>query len=163
VKLALDAKCFIDAFNPASSNHDAAKRLFQLAPQRDIELLVSRHTLAQLSRVDDEASRLAHTLPILPHWPIGAWAEQVGTWDQTQGSWDDARRHDDVQGEIQTLAKAGTDIRDRGAYLDALMAAVEAFVTSDKQLAGSGPSVRIKERFGLRVETPQAMIDALGA
>ena len=85
MKLALDTNCFIDAFNLASPNHEAAKRLLLFAPTRGIELVVSRHTLAQLSRVDDQASCLAHTLPILPYWPVGAWEEQVGSWDQAQG------------------------------------------------------------------------------
>ena len=163
MKLALDTNCFIDAFNPASPNHQPAKRLLQFGSAGAVDLLVSRHTLAQLDTKDDEASRVAHTLPILPHWPIGTWDDQVGTWDQLEGTWDDARRHDEIQAEIEVLAKAGTDIRDRGAYLDALMAGVHAFVTSDKQLVGSGPASRIGTRFGLRCETPQAMVRELGA
>jgi hypothetical protein len=63
-----------------------------------------------------------------------------------------------VQQELQSLAKAGTDIRDRGAYIDALMARVDAFVTSDKQLVASGPANRIEQRFGLGVVTPSDML-----
>ena len=56
--------------------------------------------------------------------------------------------------ELEALAKAGNDIRDRGAYIDALREAVDIFVTSDRQFVGKAPAKRIEERFGLRILAP---------
>ncbi|PIY40774.1 MAG: hypothetical protein COZ06_27685, partial [Armatimonadetes bacterium CG_4_10_14_3_um_filter_66_18] len=83
-------------------------------------------------------------------------------WEQAEGTWGDASQNDDIQCELAVLAKSGNDLRDRGAFLDALKAGVDLFVTSDKQLVGSGPAKRIGDRFGLRVVTPQWLAEALG-
>lgn len=60
-----------------------------------------------------------------------------------------------------TLAKSGADLRDRGAYIDALCAKADVFVTSDKDLAGKGPSKRIAEKFGLKIVTPKILASKL--
>lgn len=60
------------------------------------------------------------------------------------------------------LAKSGTDIRDRGGFIDALCSGLDGFVTSDKQLVGSGPAKRINERFSTKVLTPEQLADELG-
>ena len=101
-----------------------------------------------------EARALAGSLATIPYWPVGTIAEQVSTIEQLTGTWDDSKRNQEIEEEVARLAKSGTDIRDRGAYLDALRAEADVFVTSDKQLAGSGPASRIRTRFGLRICTP---------
>ncbi len=125
---------------------------------------VSRHSLAELSKADpvtQAARSLAAELGVLPHYPIGTWDDQVATWDELAGTWDDARSNQAIQEELASLATSGNSIRDRGAYLDALRAGAHVFVTSDRQLAGSSPAARIRERFGLRVSTPDELASGL--
>jgi predicted nucleic acid-binding protein len=154
MKVVLDTNCFIDAENLTLHNHTAARKLFSLCEDGRIGLYVSRHTLSELEARKDSALQRALQLPVLPYYPVGSWDDLIGTWDDLAGTWDDAKRNQLVQEELHSLAKSGTDIRDRGAYIDALMARVDAFVTSDKQLVASGPANRIEQRFGLRVVTP---------
>jgi hypothetical protein len=66
------------------------------------------------------------------------------TIEQLAGTWEDAKRNEQIQQELEQLAKSGNDIPDRGAYLDALRAGADAFVTSDKQLVGTSPAARIQ-------------------
>lgn len=159
---ALDTNCFINAVNKASHSYDALQRIFDAGGKGDILLKVSLQTLHELESREDKAWGLARTLPELPHWPIGTWDEQVGTWKQQSGSWDDARRNDTIQEGLKSLAKSGTDIRDRGGYIDALCNGMDAFVTSDKQLVGSGPSARINSKFSTKVITPEQLAEKLG-
>jgi len=79
------------------------------------------------------------------NWHLGRWEE---------------KRQDSVG--VKALAKSGTDIRDRGGYIDALCSEVDGFVTSDKQLVGTGPSKRINERFFTKVLTPEQVAEELG-
>jgi hypothetical protein len=53
-------------------------------------------------------------------------------------------------------------IRDRGGYIDALCNGLDGFVTSDKQLVKSGPSVRINNKFPTKVLTPEQLAKELG-
>jgi hypothetical protein len=69
-----------------------------------IECYVSRHTLAELKRKPDAALDLAETLPVVPHFPIGTWADQVGSWEQMEGTWCDAEANDSIQKELNTGA-----------------------------------------------------------
>lgn len=157
---AWDTNCFISAVNPASPSYDALQRILRAAHRGQVSLKVSLQTLHELEERKDEACKLAKTLPELPHWPIGSW-EQVGTWKQQTGTWDDARRNDRIQSELKALAKSGTDIRDRGGYIDALCNGLDGFVTSDKQLVGSGPSARINKQFSTKVLTPEQVAEEL--
>jgi predicted nucleic acid-binding protein len=158
MKVVLDANCFIDAVNPLSDSYPWLRRLFAAAKSRpDLRLAVSRHTLAEVRR-PDTACELVKTVEVVPHWPIGTISEQVATIEQLAGTWQDARRNEQIQQEVEQLAKSGNDIRDRGGYLDALRAGADAFVTSDTQLVGSGPAKRIQAKFGLRVLTPCAFV-----
>lgn len=159
---ALDTNCFINAVNPASFPYAALQRILRAAEKKQVSLKVSLQTLRQLEDRKDEAWELAKTLPELPHWPIGSWDEQVGTWTQLTGTWDDARRNDQIQSELKALAKSGADIRDRGGYIDALCNGLDGFVTSDKQLVGSGPSLRINKQFSTKVLTPEQAAEELG-
>jgi len=159
---ALDTNCFINAVNPASSLYCILQRILQAADRGQVSLKVSLQTLHELEKKKDKAWELAKTLPELPHWPIGTWAQQVGTWKQGTGTWNDIRRNDEIQSKLKSLAKSGTDIRDRGGYIDALCNGLEGFVTSDKQLVGSGPSKLINNQFSTKVLTPEQLAKELG-
>jgi predicted nucleic acid-binding protein len=160
VKVVLDTNCLLDAVNESATAYRALQKLLAEARAGRIELCVSRHTLSELSKDDPKTRRakaIANGCVTLPHYTIGSWDKQVATWEQSAGSWDDARRNQDLQLELASLANAGNDIRDRGAYIDALLARAAVFVTSDRQLVGSGPASRIRQRFDLRVVTPDAL------
>jgi predicted nucleic acid-binding protein len=157
MKIVLDANCFIDAVDPSSNSHPCLTRLFSVATARGVLLAISRHTLAEVQR-PDAARELAKTVEVVPYWPIGTISEQVGTIEQLAGTWEDAKRNEQIQQEMEQLAKSGNDIPDRGAYLDALRASADAFVTSDRQLVGTSPAARIQAKFGLRVLTPCAFV-----
>ncbi len=159
---ALDTNCFINAANSLSTSYETVCRLLDAANRGELFLGVSLHTLHQLEVKNDEAWKIAKTLPEVPHWPIGTWDEQVGTWKQQCGTWDDCRLNDKIQEELNKLAKSGNDIRDRGAFIDALCANYDGFVTSDKQLVGSGPIKRINERFSTQVISPEDLVQELG-
>jgi hypothetical protein len=160
---ALDANCFINAFNPASPSYDALKLIFNAAGSGIVALTVSVQTLHELEEKQDAALGLAKTLPALPHWPIGSWDEQIGTWKEQTGSWNDAKRNDEIQSLLKTLANAGTSIRDRGAYIDALCNAQDGFITSDRQFVKSGPSLRINREFRTKVLTPEELASEIFA
>jgi predicted nucleic acid-binding protein len=153
MKVILDTNCLIDAVNPSSHAYRYVQKILASAKSGKITLAVSRHTLAEVLE-PVEARALAGSLATIPYWPVGTIAEQVSTIEQLTGTWDDSKRNQEIEEEVARLAKSGTDIRDRGAYLDALRAEADVFVTSDKQLAGSGPASRIRTRFGLRICTP---------
>lgn len=159
---ALDTNCFISAVNPTSPSYDALQRILLAAKCGEVSLKVSLQILHELEQKQDEALKLAKTLPELPHWPIGAWDDQVGVWQQQTGTWDDMKWNDHIQMELEQLANSGTDIRDRGSFIDALRSGLDGFVTSDKQLVGSGPQKRINERFSTKVLTPEQLADELG-
>jgi hypothetical protein len=159
---ALDANCFINAVNPASISYYALRLLFDAAKRGKVSLKVSLQTLHELEVKRDKAWQLANNLSKLPHWPIGTWNEQVGTWKEATGTWNDGIMNDEIQTELEKLAKSGTDIRDRGAYIDALRSELDGFITSDKQLVGSGPAERINNRFSTRVLTPEQLVTELG-
>jgi predicted nucleic acid-binding protein len=156
LKVVLDTNCFIDACNPAACAHQAMQAILQASKSSRLRLLVSLHSLHELAQKPDAAYALAESLEPVPHWPIGAWKDQVGTWGQAAGTWEDAGRNQAIQKDLQTLAKSGTDIHDRGAYIDALLAGADVFVTSDRQLADPGPAERIAQKYGLRVLSPSA-------
>jgi predicted nucleic acid-binding protein len=164
MKVALDTNCLLDAVDPSALSHDAMQHILHAARTGAIELWVSKHSLAELSRADpmtQAARSLAAEFGVLPHYPIGTWDDQVETWDEVAGTWDDARANQAIQEELASLATSGNSIRDRGAYLDALRANADVFVTSDRQLVGSSPAARIRERFGLRVSTPDEFASGL--
>lgn len=159
---ALDANCFIDAVNPTAPSYDAMQRVLAAFRNGEVWLKVSLQTLHELEHKQDEAWKLAKTLPELPHWSIGSWDEQVGTWEKQAGTWDDGKQNDKIQLELRALANSGTDIGDRGAYIDALRSGLHGFVTSDRQLVSFGPSKRINERFSTKVLMPEQLVKELG-
>lgn len=160
MKVVLDANCVIDAVTSCSRAYSDMQIILAAANAGKIVVAISRHTLAEI--LEPVAARLlADSFEIVPYWPIGAIAEQVATIEQLAGTWKDAERNQEIQKELSQLAKSGSDIRDRGAYLDALRAGVDVFLTSDNQFAGSGPAKRILDRFGLRVAKPHEIASAI--
>jgi len=158
---ALDTNCFIDAVNETHHSYEALQRIFGAAERGQVSLKVSLHTLHELEGKKDEAWKLAKTLPVLPHWPIGTWADQVATWSELEGTWSDMERNDQIQLQLKEIAKSGTDIRDRGSYIDALCNGSDGFVTSDRQLVGSVPCERINNQFPTKVLTPEQLVEEL--
>ena len=158
MRVALDTNCFIDAVNPNSTGFASLQTIIAAFHAGEIAVFVSRHTLAELCLQPDAAYKLAKEVEILPYWPIGAIKDQVATIEQLTGTWEDARRNEEIQQELRRLAASGNDIRDRGAFLDALLADLGAFVTSDKHLAGDEASKRIHRRFGMRVLKPTEFV-----
>lgn len=162
MQIVLDANCFIDSLNAERKEYRSLQNLFAARSTGRVSVFVSRHTLAELAYKPDDAYELARTFPVLPHWLIGAISEQVASIKDLQGSWVDARRNDANQLELKQLAGGGNDIRDRGAYVDALLAQMDVFVTSDQHFVKKVPSDRICERFGLRAVTPSQFVNELG-
>lgn len=128
MKVVLDTNCFIEATSTIPCLRDAIQAIMIMKAGREgaVELHVSRHTLAELETKPDAALDLAKTFPVLPHWSIGTWANQVGSWEQIEGAWCDAERFD--TGRVEETCETRNDIRDRGAFLDALHAKAGAFV-----------------------------------
>ena len=161
MKLALDANCFINAVNQQALSYDSVQELLAAKSTGQVALHVSLHTLHELEQKPDEALDLAKSLPSLPYWPIGEVRELVGTINQLTGTFDDMRRNQEIQEELESLAKSGNDIRDRGAFLDALHASMDAFVTDDNQLVGTGPAKLILARFQMRILRPEEAVELM--
>ncbi|HNP95871.1 MAG TPA: hypothetical protein PKJ63_09580 [Cyclobacteriaceae bacterium] len=155
MKIVLDSNCFIDTVNQQSRVYESLRIIFKASNAGKITLFISLHNLQELEKKPDEALVLAKSLPLLPHFPIGSWNEQVGTWSQLAGTWGNTKGNEEIQKDLVKLAKSGADLRDRGAYIDALLAKADVFVTSDKGLAGEGPSKRIADKYGLKIATPE--------
>lgn len=120
MKVALDSNCFFDAVNQESRAYRPLQDIFKASNAGEITLFVSLHSLHELERKLDEAFALAKSLPLLPHYPIGSWDEQVGAWSQLAGTWEVAKRNEEIQQDLKNLAKSGASLRDLGAYIDAL-------------------------------------------
>lgn len=163
MKVVLDTNCFINAVNQTSQAYEAVQVILKASHSGKITLFVSLHSLHELEQKPDDALALAKSLPLLPHFPIGTWGEQVGTWSQAAGTWEDAKRNEEIQNDLKKRAKSGADIRDRGAYIDALHAHADVFVTSDEGLAGNGPSSRIAEKYDLRIMIPVELASELSS
>lgn len=159
-KVTLDTNCFIDVFDQRSHAYPYMQKIIEAHKLNQIIITVSRHTLSELIK-PDEVLKFANTFEILPYYPIGSWDELIGSWNELAGTWADAKINQELQEELKQLAKSGNDIRDRGAYIDAIHAKVDAFVTSDGQFAKSGPAERIKNRFNLRVITPKQLAEEI--
>lgn len=63
---ALDTNCFIDAVNPTSPSYNVMQHLLAAYKSGKVSLRVSLQTLHQLEERQDEALKLARTLPVLP-------------------------------------------------------------------------------------------------
>jgi predicted nucleic acid-binding protein len=161
IKICLDANIFIDAYNDLIPWYKDIKEIFSLAGKGNIEIYVSLQTLEELKEKEDSAYKLAKTVKQLPHWPIGSWKEQVGSWNDAVGSWNDVKENDEIQFRLEKLAKSGNDIRDRGAFIDALKFKINYFVTSDGQIVKEGPKERINGIFDTKVIKPKDLMGKL--
>lgn len=160
--IVLDTNCLIDATNEGSQAFGALQKLLQTGAGHTITLAISRHSIHELERKPDDALALVARLQVLPYYPVGTIDELIGTIDELAGTFDDIRVNHERMETLKGLANAGTDIHDRGALVDAIMAGAAAFVTSDKALASIGPSDRIRLRTGVSVLTPQQLTAFLG-
>ena len=158
MNICLDTNCFIDAFNSTSKGHKAMQQILALSNEGKINIYVSLQNLSELDKHKDEAAELANSIERLPHYGIGTWDEQIGTWKDQAGTWAQAKEDEERQKKINELAKAGSSIRDRGGYIDAIRNNLDAFVTSDKQFVASGPAKRLNEEFATKVLTPQEVV-----
>jgi len=161
IKISLDANCFIYAIKIDSQFHKAIKELLKAGEGGAIEIWVSQHSIDELKKKPDEALNLACTFQTLRHYPIGCWDQQIPNWNTVSGNWGEAKRKESIQKEIHKFAKSGASLRDRGAYLDALVAGLDYFVTNDNGLVGSGPAGRLKKKFNLSVLCPEEMVTKL--
>jgi hypothetical protein len=158
-RVALDANCFIDAVTPSAHAYDAMDRILDAHSRNEITLCVSLQTLHELEQRPDSALELAGRAERLAHYSIGSWDEQVGSWADEAGTWADGKFDDERQQSMAMLAKKGTDIRDRGALIDALRGDCGFFITSDGQLSKPGPACRLEKEFPIRIRTPQHFVD----
>ena len=159
MKIVVDANVIIDATDENSYNYDNAKRLFEMHESGRVKIFISRHTESELC--SEKARDIGSNLFKLPHYPIGLWDQQVCNWNGARGIWGDAKRNEEINSDLERLACSGDDIRDRGAYIDALKFGADVFVTSDKHLVGNGPAGRIGTKFGLRILQPKDIINEL--
>ncbi len=162
MKVVFDTNCFIDALNAASPAHGPVQMLLKAWDSGRLRIMVSLHTLHELSAKPDAALDLARTAECIPHYPVGTWGNQIAKWEQLAGTWNDARRNKAILRDLKQLAKARADIRDHGAYIDALFSKADAFVTSDPDYSGSGPAKRISMKYGSRILTPSQLAAELG-
>jgi len=89
----------------------------------------------------------------IPDFFLDVWCELTDhKWELIPDKKPEHPRDDEgTQKKIKALAKAGNDIRDRGAYIDAIRGHLYAFITSDKQLVGSGAANRLNSEFKTKV------------
>jgi len=158
--VALDTMCFIYAVDPQSPHHAALRKLLSESSSGKISIKVSRHTLMELSRKPDSALALAQGVEPLPYWPIGTIAELVRQIRDLSGTWHDASQNEMLQQRMQTLAKAGISIHDKGAYLDAVLSRVDVFVTYDCDFIKEGQS-KVEETFGVPILSAEALVERL--
>lgn len=161
MKAVLDTNCFIDATNPTAPSYAALQVLFKACLSQQLTIMVSRHTLFELSVKPDDAYQLAQTFEILPHWPVGSIGEQISMIKDLAGTWEDAYQNEKNQKELKKLAKSGNGIRDRGSLVDAMRIKADVFVTSDSQLVGTEPAKRIQKRFGIRILSPSNLVSEI--
>lgn len=122
---------------------------------------MSKHSLSELAagslKYGPAAEDLARTYAELPYYPLGVIDDLLGTISELAGTFDDIRMNERTRVALGSLAKQGTDLRDRGALIDALRANASFFVTSDKGMVGKGPRLRIEGELPIRIRTPAEM------
>jgi hypothetical protein len=59
------------------------------------------------------------------------------------------KKSENIQHDLENLGKSGTDIRDRGAFIDALDGMADFFVTSDAKMSKNAPAGKIAAKYGL--------------
>jgi predicted nucleic acid-binding protein len=161
--LVFDTNCFIAATHPGEPSSAAVVELIEAARVHIVEVRVSMHTLCELesgaAKHGTAALDLARAFDRVPYFPVGSYKELLGSINDLAGTWDDAKGNERLQQLIaDQLANAGSGLRDRGAFVDALRARA-TFVTSDKQLVAVRPASRIFEATGIRPITPETAVE----
>ena len=153
-----DTNCWIEASTDPSSD---VAQLLTRASDWNVRIKISKHSLSQLivgtAKYGPAAESLARRYEEVPYYPIGTIDELLGTISELSGTLDDIRKNDALRETLGSVAASGTDIRDRGALIDALLAKADYFVTSDRGLVGAGPRARIESTLSIRVRTPSEM------
>lgn len=161
----LDTNCWINAAHATALEWGPVVHLLQLADRRAIRIAVSRHSLHELEAAksghDDGAFELALRYSVVAYYPVGTINELIGSIGNLAGTFDDMDRNHELERRLEALANRGTDLRDRGAVIDALQAGATAFVTSDRQLVAAQPAQRIRESVGLRMVRPSDLVAEL--
>lgn len=162
--IVLDTNCWIDASRYANSE---SARLLAAARRRGHRIAISKHSLSELvagtQSFGPDAEALARDFEELPYFPIGRVDELLGTIDELSGTIVDIKVNDALRERLGSLAKRGTDIRDRGALIDAIRAGADCFVTSDRGLVSAGPRKRLESALPIRVCTPTELLSAVGS
>ncbi len=146
---------WIEASKDSSS---AAARMLARARLLGYRIAVSKHSRSELEASSEmygpEAARLAAEYEEIPYFPIGTISQLLGTISELSGTLDDMFANDRLRESLASIATQGTDIRDRGALIDALRSGAQIFVTSDKGIVGKGPRGRLQAAFSILVRTP---------
>jgi predicted nucleic acid-binding protein len=154
VLLICDTNVWIEASKDSVS---PCARLLSLATTRGFRVAISKHSRKELadgtSRFGGAAEDLAAQFEEIPYFPVGSWEELLGSWNDLSGTWNDAKDNEKLREALGDIAKKGTDIRDRGALIDALRSKASYFVTSDKGLVGAAPRGRIEASLSIKVRT----------
>jgi rRNA-processing protein FCF1 len=160
----LDTNCFIDAANAKSHAYGSIRALLAADPTH-LRISVSRHTIDELERGDkkypDGALQEARRFPVLPYFPVGPIEDLLGSIKDLAGTFDDMRVNAAREEQLRLLAKSGTDLRDRGALIDAVQARASVFITSDGKLSKAGPAERIRAALGIQVMPPAKAVEEL--
>jgi hypothetical protein len=158
MKATLDTCAVIEAFKRDSKHYDAMALLRRAWEEKKILLAISRRTLYQLSKKEDEAFVFARGLTVLPYYIIGTWNDcDDVTWSQVAGTWDDGKLLDYLQRSLR-ISK-GADIKDRGIIVDSMQAEIAILVTTDKDLLrGAG---KIEQFMKVRSVLPQQAVELL--
>jgi predicted nucleic acid-binding protein len=160
--LVLDTNVWIAA---ADTRVSEAAALLTCAAERGARIGVSKHSLVELTagsiKYGGSAESLARAYETIPYHPVGRIDELLGTITQLSGTFDQMRVNEALRVRLGNLAKAGTDIRDRGAVIDALQARATYFVTSDRGLVAPAPRARIEAELPIRIRTPAEMLREL--
>ena len=139
--------------------------MLKLAHTRGHRIAVSKHSLSELATGSDKfgpgAENLARSVPELPYFPVGTFGELLGTIGELAGTIGDMKTNEALRKELGTIAKKGTDIRDRGALIDAVRAGATCFVTNDIGLVGSAPRSRIERRLPVVIRTADELLAEL--
>ena len=158
MKVAIDTNCIISLFKPKEDMCAYMRRVDEMRQEGKIELYVSLKTIKQLSDKGGAPLDYARSLPRLPNYPVGTWAEQVGTWNNVAGTWKDAKENQKLQQKIHRLTKKNVDIRDRGIVIDTYCAGMQVLLTNDSGLRDERPARALKEELGISVVSPEQFL-----
>lgn len=146
--LVCDANVWIEA---SKSPQSPSAQMLTLGNAHGLRFAISKHTRSELAAGSSDygpaAEALAAGFEELPYYPIGCITQLLGTIAELSGTFDDMRRNEQVRDSLATIATQGTDIRDRGALIDAIRNDADFFVTYDTGIVGTGPDNGSRARW----------------